>query len=53
LKICTLLDKSERREFDVQANYVGFKIPDHFVVGYGLDNQDFERNLPYIGYYDT
>lgn len=53
LKICTLLDKSERREFDVHADYVGFKIPDHFVVGYGLDNQDFERNLPYIGYYDV
>lgn len=49
LRIATLLDKPERREFEVKVNYCGFTVPDEFVVGYGLDyNQKF-RNLPYIG----
>ena len=48
LKICTLLDKKSRRKVDVPIDYVGFEIPDHFVVGYGLDFEDRYRNLPYI-----
>ena len=50
LKICTLLDKPSRKVFDVEADYVGFKIEDKFVVGYGLDYNQKYRNLPYIGY---
>lgn len=49
LKICTLLDKPERRKVDVYADYVGFTIPNEFVVGYGLDYQEFYRNLPFVG----
>ena len=49
LKICTLLDKPERRKVDVYADYIGFTIPNEFVVGFGLDYQEFYRNLPYIG----
>lgn len=49
LKICTLLDKPARRVVDVSADYVGFTIPNEFVVGYGLDFNDYYRNLPYIG----
>lgn len=49
VKICTLLDKPARRKSDVQADYVGFTIPDLFVVGYGLDFEEKYRNLPYIG----
>ncbi|MGL6200175.1 MAG: hypoxanthine phosphoribosyltransferase [Lachnospiraceae bacterium] len=49
MSICTLLDKPERRERDVKVNYVGFVIPDEFVVGYGLDYAQKYRNLPYIG----
>lgn len=49
LKICTLLDKPERRVTDVQVDYVGFDIPDEFVVGYGLDFAQKYRNLPFIG----
>lgn len=49
LKICALLDKAERREVDVPIDYVGFTIPNHFVVGYGLDVDEYHRNLPYIG----
>ena len=52
LKICTLLDKPERRESDVVADYVGFNIPDEFVIGYGLDYDEKYRNLPYIGVLD-
>lgn len=48
IKICTLLDKPERREYDVKVDYVGFQIPDKFVIGYGLDDKEFYRNLPYI-----
>lgn len=49
LRLCTLLDKPERREKDVEVDYVGFAIPDEFVVGYGLDYAQKYRNLPYIG----
>ncbi|MBE3593326.1 MAG: hypoxanthine phosphoribosyltransferase [Thermoanaerobacter sp.] len=49
LKICTILDKPERRETDVKVDYCGFKIPDKFVVGYGLDFDEKYRNLPFIG----
>ncbi len=47
-KICTLLDKPSRRAVDVKADYVGFEIPDMFVVGYGLDYAQRYRNLPYV-----
>ena len=49
LKLCTLLDKPDRRVCDVKVDYVGFEIPDEFVVGYGLDYDQKYRNLPYIG----
>ena len=49
IRICTLLDKPERRTADVKVDYVGFNIPDEFVVGYGLDYDQRYRNLPYIG----
>ncbi len=49
LKICALLDKEERRIFDINIDYYGFKIPNKFVVGYGLDYNQRYRNLPYIG----
>ena len=49
LKLCTLLDKPDRRVVDVKVDYTGFKIPDVFVVGYGLDYDQVYRNLPYIG----
>lgn len=50
LKVCTLLDKPEKREYDLKVDYTGFQIPDKFVVGYGLDYKEAYRNLPYIGY---
>ena len=49
LRLCTLLDKPERRVTDVHVDYTGFEIPDEFVVGYGLDYMQHYRNLPYIG----
>ncbi len=49
VEICTLLDKPERREADVDVKYVGFKIPDKFVVGFGIDYAQKHRGLPYIG----
>ena len=49
LKLCTLLDKPDRRVRDVKVDYTGFEIPDEFVVGYGLDYAQKYRNLPYIG----
>ncbi len=49
LRLCTLLDKPDRRVVDVNVDYTGFAIPDEFVVGYGLDYDQKYRNLPYIG----
>ena len=49
LKLCTLLDKPSRRVVDVDVDYVGFQIPDKFVVGFGLDYAQKYRNLPYVG----
>ena len=49
ITIATLLDKPSRRRADVQAKYIGFQVPDAFVVGYGLDYAEKYRNLPYIG----
>jgi len=49
LRICTLLDKPARRLVDIPVDYVGFTIPDQFVVGYGLDYDQLYRNLPFIG----
>ncbi len=49
LTICTLLDKPDRREAEVPVDYVGFKIPDVFVIGYGIDYAQKHRNLPYVG----
>jgi len=48
LKICVLLDKTERRKVPIEADYAGFRIPNKYVVGYGLDFKDRYRNLPYI-----
>ena len=48
LRVCTLLDKVSRREVPVSLDYVGFAIPDEFVVGYGLDFAGLYRNLPYV-----
>lgn len=50
VKLCTLLDKPERRIYNVKVDYTGFQIPDKFVVGYGLDVDEKYRNLPYIAY---
>ncbi|MFA5634429.1 MAG: hypoxanthine phosphoribosyltransferase [Anaerovoracaceae bacterium] len=50
LKICTLLDKPERRVAEVNADYIGFSIENKFIVGYGLDFDQLYRNLPYISY---
>ncbi len=49
LRLCTLLDKPDRRVANVKVDYTGFEIPDEFVVGYGLDYDQRYRNLPYIG----
>lgn len=49
LRLCTLLDKPDRRVIPVDVDYTGFEIPDQFVVGYGLDYNQRYRNLPYIG----
>jgi len=49
VKICTLLDKPSRRKTDISADYVGFVIPDKFVIGYGLDYDGLYRNLPFVG----
>ncbi len=49
LKICTLLDKPSRRTVEMKGDYIGFEIPDEFVIGYGLDYDQHHRNLPYIG----
>jgi hypoxanthine phosphoribosyltransferase len=49
MKICVLLDKPSRRVEEVSADYIGFEIPNHFVVGYGLDYAERYRNLPFVG----
>lgn len=49
IKICTLLDKPERRSANIKADYIGTRVPDEFVVGYGLDYDEKYRNLPFIG----
>jgi hypoxanthine phosphoribosyltransferase len=50
LKVAALMDKPDRRRTDIKADYVGFKIPNKFVVGYGVDFAERFRNLPYVGY---
>jgi hypoxanthine phosphoribosyltransferase len=52
INVCTLLDKAERREVEVPIKYIGFSIPNKFVFGYGLDIDDYYRNLPFIGVVD-
>jgi hypoxanthine phosphoribosyltransferase len=52
IKVCTLLSKPERRTIDVPLEYIGFKIPNKYVVGYGLDYQQKYRNLPYLAVLD-
>ncbi|RME05864.1 MAG: hypoxanthine phosphoribosyltransferase [Anaerolineae bacterium] len=52
LKVCTLLDKAERREVEVPIDYCGFRIADEFVFGYGLDLDEYYRNLPFVGVVD-
>ena len=49
IRLCTLMDKPERRTKPITADYVGFTIPDAFIVGYGLDFDERYRNLPYVG----
>lgn len=49
VKLCTLLDKPDRRKVDIKPDYVGCEVPDEFVVGYGLDYDEKYRNLPYVG----
>ena len=50
LKVCTLLNKPSRREIEVDIDWVGFDIPDEFVIGYGIDYAQQGRNMPHIGY---
>lgn len=52
LKVCALLDKPERREAEVPTHYIGFTIPNKFVFGYGLDIDEYYRNLPFVGVVD-
>lgn len=53
LKVCVLLDKADRRQIPIEADYAGFRIPNKYVVGYGLDYKDRYRNLPYIAVLPT
>ena len=50
VKIATFLNKPERRKVDVKIDYIGFDVPNKFIVGYGLDIEEYYRNLPYVGY---
>ncbi len=50
LKLCSCLSKPDRRECEIKIDYLGFEVPDKFVIGYGLDYAEKYRNLPYIGY---
>jgi hypoxanthine phosphoribosyltransferase len=52
LEVCALMTKPSRREIDVPIRYVGFEIPNRFVIGYGLDFAERYRNLPYVGVFD-
>lgn len=52
VKICTLLNKPSRRVVDIDVDYIGYDIPDEFVIGYGLDYNEHYRNLPYVGVLD-
>ncbi|MBQ6626119.1 MAG: hypoxanthine phosphoribosyltransferase [Ruminococcus sp.] len=52
VKICTLLNKPSRRVVDIDVDYIGYDIPDEFVIGYGLDYNEHYRNLPYVGILD-
>ena len=53
LKLCALLDKVERRKHEIPIDYIGFTVPNKYVIGYGLDYQDRYRNLPYIAVLDV
>ena len=53
LEVCALLTKPERRKADVPAKYIGFEIPNRFVIGYGLDHAERHRNLPYVAALDS
>ncbi len=53
LKLCSCLSKPDRRECEIRIDYLGFEIPDKFVIGYGLDYAEKYRNLPYIGYIEA
>lgn len=49
IKVCTLLDKPARRKEDIKPDYLGYEVPDEFIVGYGIDYAEHYRNLPYVG----
>jgi len=49
LRVCALLSKPARRQVEVRIDYLGFEVPDRFIVGYGLDHSERFRNLPYVG----
>ncbi len=53
IKLCSCLSKPDRRECEIKIDYLGFEIPDKFVIGYGLDYAEKYRNLPYIGYIEA
>ena len=53
IRTCVLLSKKARREYDIPADYIGFEIPNEFVIGYGLDHAEQHRNLPFIGTLDV
>jgi len=53
IKLCSLLDKPSRHQIEFKIDYLGFTVPDKFVVGYGIDYQELYRNLPYIAYVES